>query len=53
MTYATKLIDAGVPTKLITQQMGHKNISTTLGHYYYNNKTLETSKGLIYNALDN
>ena len=53
MTYATKLIDAGVPTKLITQQMGHKNISTTLGHYYYNNKTLETSKGLIYDALDN
>lgn len=37
-TYATKLIDAGVPEKVIEKQMGHTEILTTKTYYYFNNK---------------
>lgn len=40
-TYGTKLIDAGVSSKLIIRQMGHTNISTTDAFYHFNNKTVE------------
>ena len=37
-TYATKLIDAGVPEKVIEKQMGHTEILTTKTYYYFNNE---------------
>lgn len=33
-TYATKLLDSGVPGKMVTNQMGHENISTTYKCYW-------------------
>lgn len=50
-TYATKLIDAGLNDRLITQQMGHTEIETTRKHYYFNNKTLDVSREMIENAI--
>ena len=35
-TYASALIDTGIPESLIIEQMGHTNISTTKKHYYDN-----------------
>lgn len=43
-TYATKLIDAGVPEKVIEKQMGHTEILTTKKHYYFNNKQVSEIK---------
>lgn len=50
-TYATKLLDAGLNDRLITQQMGHTEIETTKKHYYFNNKTLDDSRRMIENAI--
>lgn len=36
-TYGTKLLNAGIDEKLIESQMGHNDIKTTIGHYWYNN----------------
>ena len=43
-TYGTKLIDAGVPEKVIEKQMGHTEILTTKKFYYYNNKEISEIK---------
>lgn len=34
-TYASILLDHGCTDRLVTNQMGHTDIRTTLGHYYY------------------
>ncbi len=33
-TYASMLLDAGIPESIITNQMGHTDIATTRGYYY-------------------
>lgn len=38
-TYATMLLDAGVSERLIINQLGHTDISTTKEYYHFNNKT--------------
>lgn len=43
-TYATKLIDAGVPEKVIMKQMGHTEILTTKQFYYFNNEQVSEIK---------
>lgn len=50
-TYATKLLNAGLDEKLIQNQMGHTDISTTKGFYWYNNKETEEIKALISSAI--
>lgn len=41
-TYATRLLNSNVDESVITNQMGHTDIATTKGHYYYNDKALES-----------
>lgn len=50
-TYATKLLNAGLDEKLIQNQMGHTDISTTKGFYWYNNKDTEEIKKLISSVI--
>lgn len=40
-TYATRLLNANVDEAVIINQMGHTDIATTKGHYYYNDKALD------------
>lgn len=40
-TYATRLLNANVDESVIINQMGHTDIATTKGHYYYNDKALD------------
>lgn len=51
-TYGTKLLNAGLNEKLIEKQMGHVDIETTKGYYYYNNKNMEETIGLISSAIN-
>ena len=51
MTYGTKLLDGNVPDKIVTLQMGHKDIRTTQRHYHYNNKTEQEAQEFVLNAL--
>lgn len=37
-TYGTTLIDGGVDTSLVAEQLGHEEIATTIKSYYFNNK---------------
>lgn len=41
-TYATRLINSNVDEAVIKYQMGHTDIGTTKGYYYYNDKTFDT-----------
>lgn len=41
-TFATRLINSNIDEAVIKNQMGHTDIGTTKGYYYYNDKTLET-----------
>ncbi len=50
-TYGTTLLDEGVDEILITQQMGHADISTTKTYYYYSNKTRKTNEAQIEKAI--
>jgi len=50
-TYGTTLLDEGVDEILVTQQMGHADISTTKTYYYYSNKTRKTNEAQIEKAL--
>lgn len=52
-TYATKLINAGVSDRLIIDQMGHTDISTTRMYYYYNNFGKKEAEYQLKNALMN
>lgn len=49
-TYASKLNAAGIPLDFIREQLGHSNLSTTLG-YIYNPLTEEETYSLLSNAL--
>lgn len=40
-TYATRLLNSHIDESVITNQMGHTDIATTKGHYYYNDKAFE------------
>lgn len=51
-TYGTKLLNAGLSEKLIESQMGHTDIATTKGYYWYNNSTEEEVKSLVTFALN-
>lgn len=50
-TYASMLIDAGVPDKLIMRQMGHTDLSTTMNHYYFNNRSNVENSQIIDEAI--
>lgn len=50
-TYGTKLLNAGLNEKIIENQMGHTDIGTTKGYYWFNNSTEEEIKNLVSNAL--
>ncbi len=43
-TYATKLLNAKVPEKVITKQMGHTEILTTKTFYYFSNEQVADIK---------
>lgn len=49
-TYASKLNAADIPLDFIREQLGHSNLSTTLG-YIYNPLTEEETYSLLSNAL--
>lgn len=51
-TYGTKLLNAGLNEKIIENQMGHTDIATTKGYYWFNNSTEEEIKKLVSNALN-
>lgn len=46
-TYATRLIDANVPESIIISQMGHTDISTTRGYYYFNKYGAEDTEKFL------
>lgn len=46
-TYGTKLLDANVSDKVITNQMGHTEILTTKTYYYFNNKQVSEIKAQL------
>lgn len=46
-TYATNLIDAGVPEKLIIKQIGHTTIQTTKDYYYFDNHEINEVKEIL------
>lgn len=50
-TYGTKLLNARVNEKLIESQMGHNDISTTKGYYWYNNSDLKDAKNVLTSAV--
>ena len=50
-TYGTELLNSGVDEKLVTGQMGHVDISTTKGHYYYDNKTVNRKVEILNKAM--
>lgn len=51
-TYGTKLLNAGLNEKIIENQMGHTDIATTKGYYWFNNSTEDEIKTLVSNALN-
>lgn len=46
-TYASILLDHGCTDRLVTNQMGHTDIRTTLGHYYYDRHNEEENINII------
>lgn len=50
-TYGTKLLNAGLNEKLIESQMGHTDISTTKGYYWFNNAEQKEVENLVKSAL--
>ena len=51
-TYASILISEKVDERLITLQMGHTDISTTKGIYYFNRKSKDESKNIISSVIN-
>lgn len=49
--YATRLLNANVDEAVITNQMGHTDITTTKG-YYCNDKALEIMAESIWKAIN-
>lgn len=52
-TYATNLKNHGVDDKLIQKQMGHADISTTNGYYYYDNRDFAEAKEILSKCVVN
>ena len=50
-TYASVLLDSGCSEKLIMHQMGHTDIRTTLGHYYYDRKARDVNVQAVNDAF--
>lgn len=50
-TYATELINAGVPEKIVMNQMGHTTIATTKTYYYFNNHNDDEVTMILNRAL--
>jgi len=50
-TYGTKLLNAGLSEKLIESQMGHTDIQTTKGFYWFNNIEEDEMKKLLSSAI--
>ena len=51
-TYASALIDAGTPAKIVQNQMGHADISTTEKYYHRDRSTMEVKKQHINKAIN-
>ena len=51
-TYGSILLDAGIDQKLITDQMGHSDISITEKYYHRNRKSLERKSKIISSIPD-
>lgn len=47
-TYASMLLEADVPEKIVQMQMGHRDITTTLSYYYKDRSTIDDK----YNAVN-
>lgn len=50
-TYGTTLLNAGVDKSLVTDQMGHSDIATTLKSYYYDNNEADEKLQQIQKAI--
>lgn len=50
-TYATQLLNANVSERLVLNQMGHIDISTTKNYYFFNNVTYEKAHKEVSDAL--
>lgn len=50
-TYATQLLDAGVSSRIVMNQMGHTMIETTEMYYHFNNKKVDEIKGILTDSL--
>ena len=51
-TYASILLGNNVDERLITNQMGHTDIATTKGSYYFNRNSEDKNKGIISDAIN-
>lgn len=49
-TYATQLIEAGIPDTIVIKQMGHRNISTTQKYYLKNRTNLQERAAILNSA---
>ena len=52
-TYASVLLDSGCTEKLIMNQMGHTDIRTTLGQYYFQRRDRESNVQAVNDAFSN
>lgn len=50
-TYGTTLLDGNVANSIVAEQMGHKDILTTIKYYYRSNKNFSTKQEQITRAL--
>ena len=51
-TYASILLSNRVDERLITMQMGHTDIATTKGIYYFNRKSKDANKNVISSVIN-
>lgn len=51
-TYGSILLDNGIDNRLITDVMGHTNITCTEGHYHWNRKSIERKSGILSSIPD-
>lgn len=51
-TFITNMINGEVEQAIITSQAGHTDIATSLGYYYYNNKTTEYIANVVAKSIN-